>query len=104
MKEKIEVYQGEDLVFRLTGNEHVNLDDVDFTIAFTQHYCCKIMDKEKSIRVKDNVYECVVSAKETAVMPVGMYDVEMRIRKDYTRIAKKENVLLIKESCYRYGR
>lgn len=104
MKEKIEVYQGEDLVFRLRGNENLNLDDFDFAVAFTKNCCCKIVKKEDCRQLYPGMYECVVPAEDTASMPTGLYDVEMKVEGERVRIAVVKNVVLIKESVFRYGK
>ena len=104
MKEKIEVYQGEDLVLRLRGNENLNLDNYDFTVAFTKCCCCKVVKKEDCKQLEAGVYECVVLAEDTASMPAGMYDVEMKVEGERVRIAVVRNVVLIKESVFRYGK
>ncbi len=104
MKEKVEVFQGEDLVMRLQGNENLNLDNYDFAVAFTKCCCCKVVKKEDCKQLEAGVYECVVSAEETASMPTGLYDVEMKVEGERVRIAVAKNVVLIKESVFRYGK
>lgn len=102
---KIEVYQGEDLVVKLQGNENLNLDDYyDFTVAFTREGCCKIIKKEDCKPLEKGVYECAVLAEDTAGMPTGLYDVEVKVEGERVKVAVARNVVLIKESIFRYGK
>jgi hypothetical protein len=102
---KIEVYQGEDLVVKLQGNENLNLDDCyDFTIAFSRTGCCKIVKKEDCKQLEKGIYKCVIPAEDTAGMPTGLYDIEVEIEDERAKIAVAKNAMLIKKSIFGYDK
>lgn len=96
----IEFFQGETISFRLQGDDKIRLEDWEFTLSFVRGaYVLQV--KKEDCEVRDGgVFYCVIDAERSRRMPVGVYDVEIMLEGEISRIAVANNVFLIKESVY----
>lgn len=95
----IKFYQGETISFRLQGNDKIRLEDWEFALSFVRGaYVLQV--KKEDCEVRDDGFYCVIDAARSRRMPVGMYDVELMLEGEISRIAVANNVFLIKESVY----
>lgn len=98
-RNKIEFFQGENIVFQLYSNESVRLDEWYFELSLIKgSYVVKIRKEDCDITEDGRV---VVNIANSSNMPTGVYDIELMIKKkEVVKIAVAENVFLIKESTY----
>lgn len=95
-----EFFQGETISLLLHGDEKVRLDEWDFTLSFVRgSYVLQFGREDCEVREDGNVL-CVIDAERSENMPVGVYDIELRLEGAITKIARGSNVFLIKESVY----
>lgn len=94
---KQEYYKGETITMRLSGGEMLNLDEYDCRISLSCGSYSVVREKVDCIRESEGVYVVRIDCEETKLMPSGVYDVELAIKGEDCKVARVENVILIKD-------
>ena len=94
---KQEYYKGESITMRLSGGERLNLDGYEFRLMLSCGSYSVVREKTDCIRESEGVYVIRIDCEETKLMPSGVYDVELAIKGEDCKVARVENVILIKD-------
>lgn len=82
---------------RLSGGERLNLDGYEFRLMLRCGSYSVVREKADCIRESDGIYAVRIDCKETKLMSSGVYDVELAIKGEDCKVARVENVILIKD-------
>lgn len=94
---KQEYYKGETITMRLSGGERLNLDGCEFRLMLCCGSYSVVREKVDCIRESEVVYVVRIDCEETKLMPSGVYDVELAIKGEDCKVARVDNVILIKD-------
>ena len=94
---KQEYYKGETITMRLSGGERLNLDEYGFKLSLSCGSYSVVREKADCIRESEGVYVVRIDCEEAKLMPSGVYDVELAIKRGDCKVARVENVILIKD-------
>lgn len=91
-------YRGEDIKFRVKGDDKINLDVYDFKLLIHpdgkfEDY--EVINKSAMTKIEDNHYEAEIDFNKTKTMPLGSYTIEVLIIEETS-----ERVIYLKRGVF----